>query len=90
MGVSLNSTKKLWRRCLKILLFVIRVLSVAPVCAIETLNLCILSGENPPVRFDLKCANTVRVLHSTYICDFMYVLSANREPSNYSCPRYIS
>jgi hypothetical protein len=28
--------------------------------ASETLNLCIVCGENPPVRFDLKCADTFR------------------------------
>ncbi len=28
--------------------------------ASETQNLCFVSGENPPVRFKLKCANTYR------------------------------
>ncbi len=31
--------------------------------ASEIVNLCIICGENPPLRFDLKCANNLRELN---------------------------
>jgi hypothetical protein len=47
----------LWRRSLNIFFS-----SYVFHCGVsETLNLCmVVCGENPPVRFDLQCANTFR------------------------------
>ncbi len=45
----------------------------------ETINLCIVCRENPPVRFDLKCATTLEN-KITCILDFIFSLHSTGLP----------